>query len=169
MEQTPQYSAKLPYPPVRVEGHNAAYGKAMLSNLGGYDSEMSAVSLYFYDHLVTRKYQEVSLAFHKISVVEMHHMEIFGQLAFLLGEDPRLWEEKNERLIYWSPTYNEYSFDLKTTLLYAIHAEKAAIRKYKSQMQVIKDPYIVANLERIILDEEQHVTIFMELYQTYFH
>ena len=34
MDQAPQYSAKLPYPPIRVEGPNAEYGKAMLSNLG---------------------------------------------------------------------------------------------------------------------------------------
>ena len=41
-------ASDLPYPPVAVDGKNPAYAKAMLDNVGGANSEMSAISLYVY-------------------------------------------------------------------------------------------------------------------------
>ena len=99
-----QYQSEKAYPPVAVQGKNAAYAREMLSNMGGINSEMTAVASYFYNHLVTRPdYAEVSDAFHRISMVEMHHMEIFGELAGLLGADARLWEFRQGQTRYWSP------------------------------------------------------------------
>ncbi len=80
------YHSDLPYPPIRVKQRNPVYAKDMLDNLGGANSEMSAVSLYFYNFLVTAENREISEAFRQISIVEMHHMEIFGTLARQLGE-----------------------------------------------------------------------------------
>ena len=58
-------------------------------------------------------------------------------------------------------------WDVDGTLLDFIAAEKAAIRKYQSQIACIEDPDIVAILKRILLDEELHVEIFTGLYETY--
>lgn len=89
MEQTFVFSDSAPYPPVQVCGANPMYARAMLANIGSCNSEMSAVSLYFYNSIITKPIQQdVAECFHKISIVEMHHLEIFGQLAKLLGADP---------------------------------------------------------------------------------
>ena len=54
---------------------------------------MSAISLYVFNHLITEYNPDVSAVFHKVSIVEMHHLEIFGNLAQQLGEEPRLWTQ----------------------------------------------------------------------------
>ena len=86
-----RYTADLPYPPIKVEMKNPAYAKAMLDNIGGLNSEMSAISLYVYNNLILEEKKEIAAIFHKVSIVEMHHLEIFGKLALQLGEDPRMW------------------------------------------------------------------------------
>lgn len=165
---SPRYAAAIPYPPVCVCDPNPTYARAMLSNMGSANSEMGAVSLYFYNSLVTQSLQEeISQCFHQISMVEMHHLEIFGGLALQLGADPRLWSWQNRRRVYWTPGYNQYPRELKALLTNAVAGEKAAIQKYQCQAESIQDPQIVANLNRIILDEERHVEIFTGLMERY--
>lgn len=159
----PNFIVEEPYPPVQVQQKNRAYANAMLSNIGGENSEMTAVSLYFYDQLVTREDVTVSHIFHRISIVEMHHLEIFGTLSLLLGEDPRLWSTAGQQKRYWTPAYNTYTWRKKQLLQIALKSEQMAIAKYRSQLKWIKDPNILENLQRILLDEESHVRIFQWL------
>ena len=149
-----------PYPEVRAQGRDGRYARAMLSNMGGVVSEMSAVSLYFYNHLVTTGVPEAAALFHEVSIVEMHHMEIFGTLALQLGADPRLWSIQRGRRMWWSPEYNQYVRKLGPLLQEAIRGEQAAIRKYESQLRWIGDENIRANLRRILLDERLHMEAF---------
>lgn len=103
------YQAATPYPPIKVTAKNPRYAAAMLDNMGGQISEMSAVALYFYNHLITSDCKEVADTFHHISIVEMHHLEIFGSLALLLGENPRLWSRRGRSgYVFWSPGYLRY-------------------------------------------------------------
>lgn len=155
-----------PYPPVRVERLNLRYARAMLDNLGGNLSEMSAVSRYFYDHLATLRYEQIADAFHRISIVEMHHLEIFGKLAMQLGEDPRLWAQCGNQKTYWSPAYNTYSGRLPELLNESIQKERGTIEKYLKQMEWIADPNIQENLMRIIEDERIHVEVLSHLCDT---
>ena len=60
----------------------------MLDNMAGNRSEMSAISLYTYNQLITDEHNEIAELFHKISIVEMRHLYIFGTLAKQLGADP---------------------------------------------------------------------------------
>lgn len=157
----PNCQSKLPYPPVKAECKNPMYAQAMLSNIGAANSEMTAICLYVYNHFMTA--DDIAQIFHKISVVEMHHLNIFGELARQLGADPRLWAQINRRMVYWTPQYNKYPTELKPLLQNSLSGELKTIEKYKTQARRIKDPNIVENLERIILDEEVHVEIFKTL------
>lgn len=150
-----------PYPPLQVQQPNRCYALEMLDNLGGRDSEMSAVGLYFYNHLVTSG--EVADLFHRISIMEMRHLEIFGRLALQLGADPRLWSCTKGQPRYWSPAYNQYSRGLRPLLETAIDHEKKAIAKYERQTQCIQDPYVVEILQHIIADEEEHLHTLIQL------
>lgn len=168
MEQTFVFSDSAPYPPVQVCGANPMYARAMLANIGSCNSEMSAVSLYFYNSIITKPIQQdVSECFHKISIVEMHHLEIFGQLAKLLGADPRLWYRAGRRAVYWSPACNKYPQELPLLLKNSIQGETQAIEQYRRQLNWIEDENITAVLSRIILDEEHHIAIFRALYQEF--
>lgn len=158
------FAASEPYPPVKVEGPNALYAREMLSNIGSCNSETSAISLYLYNSIVARApHPAIAECFHKISVVEMHHLDIFGQLSLLLGADPRWWYCRQDRLIYWTPRCNQYPRAVRALLDNALHGEEEAIAKYERQAATIGDPCIVALLRRIIADEQVHVEIFHRL------
>ena len=163
--ETPQYFVELPYPSIQVSGCNRLYARAMQDNIGGSNSEMSAVCQYFYGHLVAHQSPEIALAFQKISMVEMHHLKIFGELARQLGGDPRFWTHGGSRMVYWSPSYVPYSPNVRQLLRNAILAEKSAIQKYQRQATIIQDDNIVENLRRIILDEQLHIEILQALCQ----
>jgi len=159
--------AQEPYPEVQAAGRNRYYAEAMLSNLGGNDSEMTAVSRYFYDHLVTNQYPEVACVLLDISKVEMHHLDIFGTLARQLGADPRLWCSRRGRRYWWSPEYLQYTRKLGPLIQNAIRSERMTIQKYEQQLRWIRDANIADNLRRIIMDEQLHVEVLTGLAADY--
>ncbi len=159
-------SVELPYPPIKVKQKNDEYGQMILDNVGGMISEMSFVSSYVYNHIIAgSKYKELKDTFLRIGIVEMHHLDIFCDLAQKLGMDPRLWTCTNDYNEYWSPAYINYPNQLKELLENAIINEEKAIEKYTSQINIIKDDNIARILNRIILDEKLHVEILEGFYK----
>lgn len=153
----------LPYPPVAAQIKSPAYAQAMLSNMSGSVSEMCAVSLYFYNRLLSQEQQKIADIFSKMAVVEMHHLEIFWTLAHQMGADPRLWQRRAGRMLYWSPGYNDYPQELLPILQNSLKCEQLTIQKYQDQAEEISDENVVENLMRIILDEQVHASILKEL------
>lgn len=175
-----EFSAQAPYPAIQVEGKNRHYAHAMLSNIGSRHSEISTIALYVYNSTITKEdAEEISFCFHKISVVEMHHLSIFAQLAHLLGADPRLWSMERQpkrlnlwnsypcKMQYWNAGYNPYTTQLPQMLKNAIAGERKAIEIYQRQCGWIKDENIQSNLKRIIEDEEIHVKLLCQIYGEY--
>lgn len=72
-------------------------------------------------------------------------------------------ERPGGRSHYWTPAYNRYPQQLPALLQNAIQGELAAIGKYRRQAETIQDANIVANLQRIIQDEEHHVRLFRSM------
>lgn len=155
------YADTAPWPEVTVTEQNPRYAAAMLSNMGSCSSEMSTISLYLYNSFITRKlFSDISQCFHKISIVEMHHLEVFGELSLLLGADPRLWSRAKGRMRYWSPACNRYPSQLGPLIANALAGEEEAVRTYQAQASWIRDCRIQALLNRIIADEQCHIKIF---------
>ena len=155
------YFINKPYPEMTDIKENPQYASLMLSNLAGLYSEMNAVSLYFYNLVILKDvWPELSVAMEKISIVEMHHLDIFAHLAYHLGADPRLWDCQQGCLEYWSPGYNVYPSHLKSLLENAIIQEQNTIAIYQQQIACIKERTIQKILHRIIEDEELHIQIF---------
>ena len=154
------------WPPLKIQNRNPQYANEMLSNIGACSSEMSAVSLYLYNNIIlTDSNREFAEIFHKISIVEMHHLQVFARLAHMLGADPRLWTVVNNRPCYWSPACNHYPTQIRQLLGNSLQGEEDAILKYRRQTCLIQDTYIAALLNRIILDEQMHVEIFRKMLQ----
>lgn len=154
----------LPYPTIQPQSKSCKYARAMLSNVGDSNSEMTAVSLYFYNSVILdTNYSCFAKCFQDIAVTEMHHLDIFAELAYKLGEDPRLWSDHNGRKAYWTPAFNQYPKEIRALISNSIKGEEAAIRKYRDQAKFIQDANIVSILNRIILDEELHIEIFKNM------
>lgn len=161
-----KYKLDTPYPPIKVNCPHEEYGQMILDNVGGMVSEMSAVSSYMYNHIIAGEaFKELKEVFLHISMVEMEHLQIFSNLALQLGMDPRLWSCNHDRTEYWSPSFTNYPNQLNALLVNAITSEQKVIEKYSFQASVIKDPYIVAVLNRIIMDEKLHVEILEGFYK----
>lgn len=153
-----------PYPPIQVRETSQLCARAMLSQLGGSASEMSTIVQYFYNSTVlAAKYPKIAEYFHRIAVVEMHHLSVFAQLTCLSGGDPRLWSYREGRTVYWSPSALFYSNDPAALLNRAVMGENRTITEYRRLSGELPDPCVKALLERLILDEEQHVLIFRQL------
>ncbi|MEE0251991.1 MAG: ferritin family protein [Acutalibacteraceae bacterium] len=162
-----EFQSSKPYPPINCGIKNSMYARIMLDNMAGNRSEMSAISLYTYNQLITDEHNEIAELFHKISIVEMRHLYIFGTLAKQLGADPRLWTSHHNRAVYWSPGFNQYPKALPQLIEHSLQEERFAVEKYTKQLNVIKDEAIIRNLKRIILDEELHVNILENYLNTY--
>lgn len=162
-----KFRAEGPYPEVRAQGKNRRYGQAILSNVGGSVSEMGAVAQYLYGRFTQEGRPEVAECLGKIAAVEMHHLSIFSTLAFQLGEDPRLWASFRGGRRYWTPEYLHYPRRLDQVLRSGIEDERTAIRKYNQQILWIKDENVLANLRRIVEDEQVHIQVLTSLLESY--
>ena len=160
------YYIEESYPSTEVEKPNFSYAKQMVDNIGGRNSEMTAISSYFFNSLCGGA-DDIKNVFNQVGKVEMHHLHIFGELARNLGEKPLLWSNCGHRRVWWSPSYTDYPMGICDLLEAAIQGETAAIEKYQSQTRCIGDHVVKENLRRIIADEELHVKIFTELYRKY--
>ncbi len=161
LDQECKAALDLPYPPVQTKSRRLDYAHAMQSNVGSGNSEMTAVSLYFYNSVILNPdYADFAQCFHRISIVEMHHLDIFATLAHQMGLDPRLWCTRNRTKCYWTPAYNSYPRRVREVVEHSIRGEEAAIKKYSRQADEICDEDIVKILERILLDERRHIEIF---------
>ena len=162
------FTSDKPYPAQTAVEKNKLYGKWMLDNMGGIHSEMSAISLYVYNSfIIDEHYEDVVFVFEKVSMIEMRHLKMFGQMAYSLGEDPRLWSQNRNRKVYWSPGYNQYTADLKGLMYKSLEGELGAMEKYRRQADSCEDENVCALLERIILDEEIHADIFRQIIRIY--
>lgn len=162
------YHVNLPYPPVKVKEENQKYANLILLNYASSVSEFSAITQYVY-HETYFKYinAEVSETLEGIAKVEMHHLQMLGEVIILLGGDPGYWIIKNRKVNYWSPDFLSYDKDLKKAISTDIKDEEAAICQYKKTISQIDDSYITDILNRIILDEELHIELLRSLYNKY--
>ena len=61
-----EFQSSKPYPPIDCSIKNSMYARIMLDNMAGNRSEMSAISLYTYNQLITDEHNEIAELFHKI-------------------------------------------------------------------------------------------------------
>ncbi len=155
------YSVDLPYPEVKVKEKNSKYINLILLNYSSATSEFDAIAQYTYHQIA------LSDILRGISIVEMHHLEMLGKIILLLGGEPGFWIE-NKKKSYWSSKLINYNLSsIKDILTVDIQDEKCTIKQYKETINKIDDEYINAVLKRIILDEEFHIQLLVNLYTKY--
>ncbi|KMT23180.1 ferritin-like domain-containing protein [Clostridium cylindrosporum] len=163
------FMVNLPYPKINISEKNPYYAKIILQNYAGMVSEFSAVSQYTYQKIkLFKSYPEISEVLLKISIVEMHHLEVLGKMIIELGDDPGFWIKKKDKYNYWSPKFVDYTNEPKAIIKSDITDELKAIKQYENSIKVIHDENINAILKRIILDEELHIKILTGIYDKYF-
>lgn len=171
----------LPYPPVKVEAPNIDYAVALFRLYAGFDSELTATSQYLYQNMILQNDDPASATLLEcISENEAFHFHILGQLIFLLGADPKLYapttqrgqtqQTQNGRRIqgteisngysWWSGEVLSYSHDFNEMIQDNLQLEYITVANYNAALREIEDINIRSMIERIILDERRHITIF---------
>lgn len=137
--------------------------ETMLQNLAACHSETSQAALYFYAAAVTRQSapREASV-FRALCLCEARHMEIFADLSFQLGADPRLWSGPPRRLSWWTGACLCYPRGLFELLQYALYCERTELARYHTQAQHLPEP-----LQRVVLraalDERCHIALLEKM------
>jgi bacterioferritin len=165
MHMIPGYSDPSPYPEIKVTAPNKYYAKILMDDYAGKLSELTAVNQYMYHKFsMMTEHKELSEILGKISIVEMHHLEMFAKMIKLLGYDPLFYNSAN---IPWNAKYVYYGKDICDQLKQDLKDELNTIIVYEQNIKIIKDPYIQDVLRRIILDEKVHVKIFEDQIKKY--
>lgn len=156
----------VPYPEVMVESENIKYANILSQAYAGITSEVTASLLYSYQHFITDN-NDFKKIIEEISIVEMKHVELLGETIKLLGSDPKYktCNSINDECVMWTSDNIKYETDYEKILLLDITSETKAIDMYKKYKKLIDDKYIKKLLDRILLDEYNHLDIFNKLYK----
>lgn len=173
--------SNLPMPEGKVEGKNLNYANMLLDAYSSSaDSEIQAISQYLYQH-TTIGNEAISNMLLCVSITEMHHLEMLAELIVELGGKPIYY---NSNRHYWNTGNIAYGdrdilclkLDekdiedreiIKEKLLLDIKAEVNAINGYRFIKSNIDDKYIKKVLDKIISDEEVHISLFQGMIKKY--
>ena len=157
----------IPYPPIQVDVKNLYYASLLTNDYAGVISEMSAVTVYVFQSLITSN-KNIADTIRCISRVEMRHLGFIGELIELLGGKPRYAVQSGCKSSFWNAQFISYEANPKYFLKENIASEKAAINNYSIRINQINDKSVQAVLGRIILDEENRIRIFNALIDEFY-
>lgn len=153
----------LPYPGPHIKEPNLSYARMLSVPYAGQGGELSAILQYQYGRLVCRNAKPALLSdvFAYIAEVEMHHLELLGEMICDLGGAPR-FQSSDGRGAFSALGLN-YSTTPDQLLKTAEAGERNSAALYRKLIKNIRDESVAEVLERLIKDEEHHAKIFGEL------
>lgn len=155
------YADPSPYPEIRVLSENRYYADILMDSYAGQVSEFTAINQYLYHYFVLKETAEdVAKMLERVSITEMHHMEILAETILLLGGNPVYRAGAGAGCAFWHAGFVYYGCRLCDRLHENLKSERKAIFNYERTIERIHDPHVRAILRRIILDEELHIELF---------
>jgi bacterioferritin len=156
------YSLPEPYPIPRVVGENSYYASLLLQDYAGMSGELTAINQYLYHYITLQdSHPAISVLARQVAITEMHHFKLLAKLIHLLGELPIMHCVNHGAVRFWNAKYICYGETVYDKLSANIRHETNAIHNYRNHQQHINDPFIQEVLERIILDEQYHLRLFL--------
>lgn len=152
------YRVNEPYPEINIPRENLYFANILMDDYCSIISEYTAISQYIYGHIISDE-TELSDDFLGISMVEMQHLQLLGDVIKQLGGNP-VFRSGNGSV--WNSTLVPYSNSTRNRLRLAIKSEQKSIDQYNSHISKINDVDIQNLLKRIILDEELHIQILKD-------
>lgn len=171
----------LPMPEGNVEGKNLEYANMLLDAYSSSaDSEIQAITQYLYQHKTIAN-TSIANALLCIAIIEMRHLDKLADLITDLGGKPVYY---NSNRSFWSTANISYGDSdilslklnekdtenrevIKQKILLNIKGEVNAINGYRFIKSNINDKYIKKVLDKIISDEETHITILQGIIKKY--
>ncbi|MEA5059741.1 MAG: hypothetical protein EOM66_02145 [Clostridia bacterium] len=165
MEIVDHYRLDLPYPAVTITECDYKYANMLSDVYAGQVSKTTAIAQYRVHALYLPGYPHVLAAYRGIGEVEMLHQDLLGSLVMKLCASPRLFSGVSRR--FWNGSFPAYQCRLLPIFNSDIKGEREIIAVYRRCIECVRNESINALLERIMLDEELHITILQSLIDRY--
>ncbi len=124
-------------------------------------SEMTAITSYLYQSWILQKnYPEVASTIRRIAQVEMHHINILGDLIIRLSGNPKYISYQPRGTVFWNGRMVPQFDQIGKYLEWDVRGEKMAARQYQQQAKEICNGNVSAILTRLAEDELLHAEIF---------
>ncbi len=161
----PEFSSPLPYPSLEGLHPDEQDLRWMEENYCGLTSEMTAIAQYVYHQLNAKGEGSAKIAstLLSISMVEMRHLNLFGDAIVKLGGDPQFSYPQAGKQVYWSGNQVDDYRLLRPMLLSDLKLEEETIRSYTRQAETTLQSQLSALLWRIIADEVIHAETLRSL------
>ena len=155
----------IPYPNIDNFKGSKKLGYKLKKAYCGRVSELSCITKYIYEHIyLENDLKEIKEVSRKIAIVEMHHLDIIGNMIKKCGLPPiYTYLNKVDNETYWESSLISYEIVLPKFLEENIQDEKKAIKLYQELIKEADDEVVTDILNRIILDEENHIKIFQAI------
>ncbi len=158
----------LPYPSFEDIGEDRESATIVSPAYMGLRGELTAVLQYRFHNFYFESYgnKETADILAGISIAEMKHIEILGDLILKLGYPPVFTTEIPGMRNYSSECVS-YGRDPQNMLIDDINGELNAIALYEKIICRLKNERVIAVIKRIKLDEELHVKVLREQLEKY--
>lgn len=157
------YLLQLPYP--KVLGQVTPKEIEKLYDLyAGRFSEFTSTTTYIYQAVISNCISNLSEILTKISIAEMHHINLLANALISFGADPVFAGAHN----YFTCNYTNYSKDVREFLSQDIEWETSAKEEYLEFASKTKNQSLCELLTRIAMDEEMHAEILKQIYKEIF-
>lgn len=154
----------IPYPELDCINANNKFISMLFNTYAGMSGELTAILQYTYESIMFNN-EEISKIMKKISIMEMKHLSILGNMLKKLGRPPvyqsgngTLWNAKN---------VNYIMRNVEEVMRNNIKEEERAIKNYEELIECTNDECIKRLFERIIMDEKAHIEVFKKIIEIY--
>jgi len=154
-------NSKIPYPKVPDLYPNLRYAKMLRECITGGYGEFTAINQYIYEYINLSNNKELSTILRKISIDEMKHLEIVGEIIRKLNGNIHYIDSNDRQWIAKNINYNLEN--LKEMMEFNILSEEKAIMEYRKIMRYTNNMQLRRVFERIIMDENIHREIFIKI------
>lgn len=156
-----KFQSDKPYPEIVASCPNE-YIVKMLSNLySGRNSELSAILQYAFQHSVLKQNNdEIAYILERISIVEMHHLELLANAIVAFGGLP-CYEDGNGQTFCADGVC--YYTNLACILEKSLQDERDAVNAYIRTANCVQNVSLRALLLRLAEDEQIHADILNSL------
>ena len=160
-------TAPSPYPEtggIAPSANTARLLTPLSLDLASGSGEMTAVYQYAYQSILLQaRHPALSETLMRIAIVEMHHMNLLGQMMVALGGSPRAVSYFSGRPTPWNGTMPCYTKEPRQMLQADLKAEQDSYHRYRLQAHRISEPRISAVLARLAEDEAVHIRLLEQL------
>ena len=156
------FTLSLPYPELSPSYRDLRLARALFPMYIGENGELAAMSSHLYAALRCEKCSApLGEIFDAVAQTELLHLRLLGRLIRDLGADPII------RTHIESPALPPEAANCPRTVRHLLESslrhEEITADHYRYLIKQTTDRAVTALLERILLDEEQHIALFRNL------